>query len=680
MESTRPTSGSHAFVRSNESSTECTNESNDFRFFVVLAIVQLLVYAWLVFLSRSFGYDAPTLGRPIPLVVGLFGFNFGLHLISLWFALRFRSGNKLVVAILLPALAFRMTLLFSEPIQEVDIYRYCWDGACASEGVSPFRYSPWRIKTAFSGEPEFVLPEADVQEVKLIQLRDRDQGLAEVLGRVHYSELTTIYPPVSQLVFALADRTTPSGASVSLRVLVMKTWIVAFDVGVLLALLAGLLALNQHVAWLIPYGWSPLVLKEFANSGHLDSIAVFFTMAGVLCLVWAAAKARPVRGAWCLGFAAISLGLGAGAKLFPVVLLPLCVVYVWRRFSIPAAVAFGALSTLCVAVSLLPMLLAERVRNQSPASTSPVARQLSKANDLPPAPSDTGLEESASGSNVFQSVDGELPSGDLPSGAPAAEMAQADEPNAFGFSLPLPPFDEEPGVGLMAESEMATLPSPIPEANEDGLVEFLSRWEMNDLIFMVIEENLRPAVDDATPWFVVVPDTWRNTVHEQLMEASALGGQRDPLPANRVAFSVTRLLTLIAFGGVLLWQCWGVMRGAEEDIRLRLLSGVFMLLAWFWFLSPTQNPWYWTWALPFVIFARNRLWLLVGGLALVYYLRFWFLYEYPQTDMWGLGYLGPSFFDYVVVWFEFGIFLSCLFLSVLWRPLRFEDRPFRRVE
>ena len=41
---------------------------------------------------------------------------------------------------------------------------------------------------------------------------------------------------------------------------------------------------DDAVGSLAANSWSPLVLKEFANSGHLDSIAVFLMVAVVACL------------------------------------------------------------------------------------------------------------------------------------------------------------------------------------------------------------------------------------------------------------------------------------------------------------------------------------------------------------------------------------------------------------
>jgi len=50
------------------------------------------------------------------------------------------------------AVAFRVLLLFSEPIQEVDAYQYLWDGQAAAAGINPFRFSPQQVLDASAGE------------------------------------------------------------------------------------------------------------------------------------------------------------------------------------------------------------------------------------------------------------------------------------------------------------------------------------------------------------------------------------------------------------------------------------------------------------------------------------------------------------------------------------------------
>ena len=65
------------------------------------------------------------------------------------------------------------------------------------------------------------------------------------------------------------------------------------------------------------------------------------------------------------------------------------------------------------------------------------------------------------------------------------------------------------------------------------------------------------------------------------------------------------------------------------------METLFLVLAVFFFLQPTENPWYWLWALPFVCFARNRAWLLVSCWLFVYYVRFWL--KYSEVNAFRLG-------------------------------------------
>ena len=82
-------------------------------------------------------------------------------------------------------------------------------------------------------------------------------------------------------------------------------------------------------------------------------------------------------------------------------------------------------------------------------------------------------------------------------------------------------------------------------------------------------------------------------------------------------------------------------------------AAVFLTLAWFWLLAPTQNPWYWSWAAVFLPFVRLKSWLLLSGFVFLYYTRFWFEYHVPNTNVLGTGYRGTVFFDLIVTWIEF---------------------------
>jgi hypothetical protein len=179
---------------------------------------------------------------------------------------------------------------------------------------------------------------------------------------------------------------------------------------------------------------------------------------------------------------------------------------------------------------------------------------------------------------------------------------------------------------------------------------------MNDLLFMIVEENIRPAhhvPHQPSLWFVIVPDTVRRSVTGQL---AAWSGQ----PEDRIPFLTTRAFTVVIFGIILCWLAWQAWREPEQ-----LPQWMFLALAWFWFLSPTQNPWYWCWALAFLPFANSKVWLAVSGLSLIYYLRFWFLYHFPDAGaadvgILGTAYRGSSFFDFVFVWLEFAPYFVIL--------------------
>lgn len=201
---------------------------------------------------------------------------------------------------------------------------------------------------------------------------------------------------------------------------------------------------------------------------------------------------------------------------------------------------------------------------------------------------------------------------------------------------PLPTDSSAPDTSLAME----------PQAPGRSLKAFLGRWEMNDFLFMLVVENVKP--DDSRPpkdlpWFVVVPDAWRAKIVKRPTEWFGV----EPSAA---AFLLTRIVTSAVFlivVGMLAWHA----TGSREPVDW--LRAAFLTVAWFWLLSPTQNPWYWTWAMPLVVFARSRAWLAVSGLALVYYLRFWLGHHWPGESVPGIGYSGKLTFDYVVTWLEF---------------------------
>lgn len=540
---------------------------------------------WLCYLAVAFSarslHEAGSGDHALLTLLALFGVAFGLHLVALRIAIRLPDGRSLLAIVWVGAVVFRLTLLLSDSIEEIDLYRYVWDGAVSTQGISPFRYSPQQVLAASADD---ALPD---DLARLVRLRDGSPELTAILRRVHFGELPTIYPPVSQLVFAACSWMTPEGSSVSTRLTLMKAWFVAFDLATLALVLRLLRQSGRHRGWAVAYGWCPLVVKEIANSGHLDALATCL-MTFAVSLLLSALTTSPEQAArryrLSVG-AAFALALGVGAKLYPVVLAPLLLWMLARRVSLRASILAASVFVTMSLFVLCPMIPTHRAASGE-------------------------LEET---SRAFNEVH---------------VSVVTDQP-------PLPPPET----------------STEPRDPSESLRAFLGRWEMNDFLFLLVIENLRPSSGLPTEqiaWFTVTPESWR-------ADLVATVAQQTGLAADRVPFVVTRFLLSLTFIGLAVALALWAARGFDTDgpRHERLLEATFLTLAWFWLLLPTQNPWYLTWCLPFLPFARGRAWFALSGLAFVYYLRFWMTAQFPAPLL-GTPYPGSQFFDYVVTWLEYG--------------------------
>lgn len=589
----------------------------------------LLCLVWLGFalVSRGFAYGTVSAERPfllLAVVVGLAlaGYFVALHCFGARGKRRVRGREVLAIAVLI-----RLPLLFfSHPVQEIDVYRYLWDGRSLAEGVSPYRYRPadldrFRENAGEDGDTEdagtdgrergpgkrSIPPDA----ARLLGAQERSEPLETIFSRIDHRHVPTIYPVVTQAVFAGAAVVMPERASVFAQMGILRGLLALFDLGTVALLLLLAKRLRLPAGFAIAYAWCPLVLKEFANSAHMDSVAVFFTVAAFAALVpgWCRARGRAGTGRVSarrdgdgirLGAAAALLVLAIFAKWYPLVLVPVFLSLVWSRARIQG------LAAMLPALGLALVLLAVTFRMGGQRG---------------------GFAESAEASR-------------------AGETAQA-------------------------------APGP------SGLRTFLTRWEMNDFVFHFVHDNLRaPFVDPETgetlrprAWFALAPESWGRGWEKAVRSAESRLGIEGAVPFP--AFFGAQLLC----GGVLALVVAGfAFRRWPEGRTGGLAAGraVFLVLATSWILSATQNPWYWIWALPFAGFARSRIWLAVSALALIYYARFWFIYQYPEA-FWR-DYDGQRFFDEIVVWFEHGpvlLAVACLAARRVFRKWAGIKRPAR---
>ena len=204
-----------------------------------------------------------------------------------------------LLVIVLVAILCRLILLAGPPSLSDDVYRYLWDGRVQQAGINPYRYPPSDPALAFLRTPDH--------------------------AQINHPDLETIYPPFAQGVFRAA-------AAVSPTVFVQKAAFALFDLATIGALAALLLRRGRPPAWCLIYAWNPLILIEFAHSGHLDSLAIFWL---VLALVGLAGR----RPAWGIA----SLALSALAKYFSVLLLPYAVFRPSLRRWVPLFLGLTAL-------------------------------------------------------------------------------------------------------------------------------------------------------------------------------------------------------------------------------------------------------------------------------------------------------------------------------------------------
>jgi len=198
------------------------------------------------------------------------------------------SPQRYLIWIGIVALLARLCFMISDPIQETDPNRYVWDGQMVRAGINPFVYSP-----------------EDAYENEVAGTHFNQEGQKTYQG-INYVHVRTIYPPTAQFIFAISQLIRPWGWE-GLRVLILLA-----EMGILILLYALIVPLKIRREWLLLYAWSPLILKEFANSLHVDVFAVLFLTLTLFLL----SRMRPYA-------ALAALALASGVKGYAVLLLPL---------------------------------------------------------------------------------------------------------------------------------------------------------------------------------------------------------------------------------------------------------------------------------------------------------------------------------------------------------------------
>ena len=229
-----------------------------------------------------------------------------IYFAVVWLSLRTNDSRQILLLGLIFAALFRISILFSPPYLSDDVYRYVWDGRVQSAGINPYRYIP-----------------ADESLAKL-----RDDKIYPNINRREYAR--TIYPPVAEGVFLLITR-------ISESLTWMKAAMVGFEAIAVWALIQLLVSFGFARQRVLIYAWHPLVVWEFAGSGHLDAMMIAFIALALL----AHRKRRET-------LTVVLLACATCVKLFPAALFPAF----YKRWSWKMPLTFVA----TIVVAYLPYL------------------------------------------------------------------------------------------------------------------------------------------------------------------------------------------------------------------------------------------------------------------------------------------------------------------------------------
>jgi len=233
---------------------------------VVLEAFYLRMHSLYYLKNHAIAFIVLALAAGVVYLIALYGFE--------------RTGASPVVYSLLifAALVFRATLWPMQPTLSDDLQRYRWDGRVQANGWNPYAIAP--------------------NDPRLASLRDRYWEIMP--GR----ETPTIYPPATELLYRANWKLFPGPTA-------FKVPFAAADVLVLL-LLAWMFREEKDRAFRVAvYAWNPLVIVEFAGSGHNDVLALLGIVGGLGLI-----KKQPAM-------ASVPVALAALAKVFPSVMLPL---------------------------------------------------------------------------------------------------------------------------------------------------------------------------------------------------------------------------------------------------------------------------------------------------------------------------------------------------------------------
>ena len=236
---------------------------------VLLEALYLRMHSLYYLKNHAIAFIVLALAAGVVYLIALYGFD------------HTGASRTTYILLIFGALVFRATFWPMQPTLSDDLQRYRWDAKVQANGWNPYAIAP--------------------DDPRLAYLRDHYWEIMP--GR----ETPTIYPPATELVYRATWKVFPGPIA-------FKVPFAAADVLVMLLLAWMFREEKRRTFRLAVYAWNPLVIVEFAGSGHNDVLALLGMVCGLALI-----RKRPT-------LASVPIALGAMAKVFPAVLLP-----VWLR-------------------------------------------------------------------------------------------------------------------------------------------------------------------------------------------------------------------------------------------------------------------------------------------------------------------------------------------------------------
>lgn len=205
------------------------------------------------------------------------------------------------------AFLLRAIFLVAMPELSDDFWRYLWDGRLWSIGVNPYEYTPLELVNSTIYE-----------EAHLDQLYEQ----------LNSPKFYSVYPPITQCFFCLSTFLFVDNVLAS--VLVFHLLVLCLELGTIVLLVKLLEHLKQPIYLAFLYAFNPLVIIELSGNLHTESILIFFLTAALYLFV----KKKQT-------FSALAFSFAVGAKLLPLMFMPLILHRLWFKKGIQYCLLVG---------------------------------------------------------------------------------------------------------------------------------------------------------------------------------------------------------------------------------------------------------------------------------------------------------------------------------------------------